>query len=458
MSLKKSYRSLYSFEEIDTIKQNLSTIQQKAVDIFNEKYLEPKEDEYQMVRKIILDFIKSNKRIIYGGYAQNELIKMKNLEDDFYGNTRADIEFYSPEPIKDLIELCDIINEKKIFNVKGDEGVHPETYKLFANFENYADISYMDPNVFNNCPYIEKNGLRFCHPHFMLVDGYRVYTDPMTSYFRLDKAFGRFMTLEKNYPIPKLENESLKYEQYLDKKVHEEILRNIRKLLIMNSNFIVVGHYGVEYLTKKIDIEIGQYPYYQMVTTNLNEDYLKIYNILKSVYGKKISYKKYYKFFMFWDNRIEFYYDKQVILKLYGNNERCVVYQFSDKKKTHFGTFQLIMLYLLIDYNYAKIYNLKNEEKNYLILMNKLYQAKDQYLAEHNLSLVEPSNFQHFTLKCIGKAIDPIRESRIKGIERLKQGKSFKFSYIPQEGKKGKVPEFKFMNSSGLMIDTRKNK
>lgn len=457
---KQQYRSFYSQDEMELVNQNLSSIQSKAEKIFNDSYLEPNNDEYHMVRNLIKDFIKSKNRLVYGGYAQNELIKAKTPSEDFYGDTRADIEFYSPEPIKDLIELCDLINEKKVYNVKGDEGVHPETYKVFANLENYCDISYMDPEVYKNCPFIELDGMRMTHPHFMIVDGYRVYTDLLTSSFRLEKTYYRNNLLEKNYPLP-LTDEHESYKQHLNKEKHEEILRNIRKLIIMNSKFVVVGHYGVEYLTKKVEdssVQLKDYPYYQLVTTNLKEDYLKIYNILKSIYGKKISYKKYYKFFMFWDERIEFYYENQVILKLYGDNERCIVYQYSDKKKTHFGTFQLLILYLLIDYNYAKINNIKQEEKNYLILLNKLFKTKDIYMNENEINIIEPSNFQHFTTQCLGNPINPLRDAMIKRIEKVKSGKSFKFSYLPKDGKKGLVPNYKFTNSSGNQINTSKKK
>lgn len=457
---KQQYRSFYSQDEMNIVNENLSSIIQKADKIFNDKYLEPNNDEYHIVRGIIINFIKSKKRLVYGGYAQNELIKVKNQEDDFYGDCRADIEFYSPEPLKDLIELCDLINEKKIFNVKGDEGMHPETYKIYANLENYCDMSYMDPHIYNNCPFIELNGFKMTHPHMMIIDGYRVYTDLLTSRFRLEKTYIRNNLLEKHYPLP-LTNENESYKQYLNKEKQNEILRNIRKLIIMNSKFVVVGHYGVEYLTKKINdetIQVKNYPYYQLITSNLKEDYLKIYNILKSIYGRKISYKKYYKYFMFWDQRIEFYFDNQVILKLYGNNDKCIVHQYSEKKKTYFGTFQLLILYLLIDYNYAQVNNIKHEEKNFLILLNKLFKSKDLYMNENQLNILDPSGFQHFTTECFGDPGNPLRDPVIKRIKNVKKGKMFKFSYFPKEGKKGVVPVYKFNNSSGLLIDTSKKK
>jgi hypothetical protein len=129
---------------------------------------------------------------------------MKNKDDTFYKDTDlADIEFYSFEPLKDVVDLCDLLHSKKFKNVEGKDGIHPETYKIFVNFQNYCDLSYIPKNVADNMPYIEDKGLRYAHPHFMLTDAFRVYTDPLNSFFRLDKTFGRFNTLMKYYPFDK---------------------------------------------------------------------------------------------------------------------------------------------------------------------------------------------------------------------------------------------------------------
>jgi hypothetical protein len=71
--------------------------------------------------------------------------------------------------------------------------------KIFVNFINYCDISYMPENIYKNCPKIDIDGYYYTHPHFMLVDAYRVYSDPMTSYFRLTKTFTRFNKLMHYY-------------------------------------------------------------------------------------------------------------------------------------------------------------------------------------------------------------------------------------------------------------------
>ena len=73
--IKQQYRSFYSQDEMNIVNENLSSIQLNAEKIFNDKYLEPNNEEYDMVRNIIKNFIKSKERLVYGGYAQNELIK-----------------------------------------------------------------------------------------------------------------------------------------------------------------------------------------------------------------------------------------------------------------------------------------------------------------------------------------------------------------------------------------------
>ena len=55
------------------------------------------------------------------------------------------------------------------------------------------------------------------------------------------------------------------------------------------------------------------------------------------------------------DKRIEFYYDNKLCLRLFGNNERCIVYNYSEAKLSYFGTYNLVMMYLYFDYFLAFI-------------------------------------------------------------------------------------------------------
>ena len=136
-----------------------------------------------------------------------ELILNKNSEDGFYKETDlADIEFYSYEPVKDLVELTDLIHKEGYLNTVGKSGVHQGTYKIFSNFHNYCDISYMPKNIYDRCPTIKIDNLFYTHPHFMLIDAFRVYTDLLTSNFRLSKTFNRFTKLHFKNFVSQLED------------------------------------------------------------------------------------------------------------------------------------------------------------------------------------------------------------------------------------------------------------
>ena len=53
-----------------------------------------------------------------------------------------DIEFYSNDPIQDMKELVDILDEKGFKFVQGQEAQR-RTFCMFVNFHQYCDISYM---------------------------------------------------------------------------------------------------------------------------------------------------------------------------------------------------------------------------------------------------------------------------------------------------------------------------
>ena len=140
---------MYRQKEIEEIMKNIDKLEDTAKEIQLNTY-EPTIMERRNVYSEIIKYIKAKNRIVYGGYAQNELIRVKNKEDVFYREIDvADIEFYSPNPISDMIDLCDILHNKKFKHIDGKEGVHNETYKIFVNFENYCDISYIPKNIYD---------------------------------------------------------------------------------------------------------------------------------------------------------------------------------------------------------------------------------------------------------------------------------------------------------------------
>ena len=451
---------MYRSKDFSAIKESIYDIEEKANELFMRNYHEPSIKEYQDIIKLLKKIVKKKNRIIYGGYAQNELIKEKNKDDVFYTEIQMpDLEIYSPDPIKDAVDIADELYEKGYFNPKVDSAVHEGTYKIFCNLVNYCDITYMPKNIYNNCPTIKVDGLRLAHPHFMMTDAYRVYSDLITSNYRLSKTFFRMSKLFDHYPLDN-ELDFVKINYKLSKN-NDKIKDFIRKKIIHNSKLIVIGHYAFNYLVKKTNLNnyvIDNYPYYELITSNYEEDVKDIYEKLNKKYKNKVKINGYYPFFTFFDNRTEFMVDNEVVLKLYGNNKRCVPYKASSKKMTNFGTLQTVILYLFMNLNYNFINKNNSETKNYESMIFKIMKARDTYLEDNGLNVLDESPFQEFTYECFGQPHDSMRDSMLEGIKRIEQGKKFKqFTYLPK-GKKINIPVVNFDNNSGNLIKKENHK
>ena len=447
-------------QDISVIKANLDELSQKSEEI-KLGLVEPTLSEIQQINQDIYKFIKDNKLIIYGGYAQNYLIKKKEPKDAFYNDLNmADVEFYHYDPIGIGIELAKLLYTKGYKYVDFSEGVHEETYNIFVNFQGLADISYMPKYIYDNCPTIDFDGFRFTHPHFMMVDAFRQYSDPMFSFWRLEKTFSRFTTLDKHYP---LFNQKLVKPIKYDKKdiIDENVFKTLRKEFLHNKDFIVIHHYAFNYLIKKttqskfvIDI-----PYLSVISVNYTQDVKDVTNKLEKLYPEKIRIKEYYPFFQFLGRKTEFYLDGKLIFVIYSHNERCTVYQanFSENKKTLFGTFSLLRLMFLAEYFNQLIHKNKKQSEEYMNLLQNLFFVRNTYLDDKDLTVMDDSVFQEFTFECMGKGIDTIRHSRLRVIERIKKGKPAKFRFDPERNPDGKAPDFKFANSSGNPIVNSKD-
>jgi hypothetical protein len=440
---------MYRQLDIDTILNNIDRIEDQAKTIYLNKY-EPTMEESKSVYRDIKQFIRDKNRIVYGGYAQNELINVKNKEDVFYREIDlADIEFYTPDPVGDMIDLCDLLLKKKYKYIDGKEGVHNETYKIFVNFINYCDISYMPPEIYNTLPTITIDGLKLSHPHFMLIDAYRVYTDPMTSYFRLKKTFTRFTKLIKYYPF----NENMTYNkiEYKDKIANHDVLKFIRRKIIRSSDLIVLGHFAFNRLMKKAemaDTYFVENPFFQLISTNYSKDIDSIHNLLRKKYPT-ITKKTYYPFGQYLDKSSEWYIDNILILRIYGNYDRCTVYRKSHKK-IKYATFQLQFMYCLIHYNMGIIRKNKFNEIVYGTMLVRLLKARDKYLITNNKTVMDDSPFQEFVVKCIGEPKDLLRSSFLDKTKKRESGKKTSFFYKPS-GSPGKKPIFKFDDTSGTI-------
>jgi len=151
---------------------------------------------------IVEAFLKSTKRICYGGTAINNILP---LQDQFYDKSSElpDYDFFSPDPLKDAKKLADIYYKKGFTEVEAKSGAHSGTFKVFVNFIPIADITYLVPELYEN---IHKKTIRvaniyYCPPNYLRMSMYLELSRPDGDVSRWEKVLKRLTLLNKHYPM-----------------------------------------------------------------------------------------------------------------------------------------------------------------------------------------------------------------------------------------------------------------
>lgn len=436
--------------------------------------IEPRISEVNSVYSLIKDFIISKKRKIYGGYALNLLIMQKNKSLAFYDESDTpDIDFYSPEPLKDLKELCDIIHNAGFSPVVGQEAQHKETYAIFVNYKEYCNISYMPYNIYNKLKFIEytyndskTKTMVLTHPWFMMIDYFRMFTDPMISFWRLEKTYERYILLQKTYPLPLIKS-PLVIPEYKNKEVVKYMTLLFNEISNYNT-LIFTGFYVYNYYLEQSgysNYNPINCPYYEAYSTNYIDDGLKIIQFIKSLNNDKLSYVEYYPFFQFYGFNVVIFYEDTPILYLYSNNKRCIPYKRvtisndgkkgSDNNEINIGSFDFNILHALIILVKVRIDNIDNWNDLLYKYINNIVLFRDTYLKKHSKTIYDDTIFQSFVIECTGEIIPPDRERRLRIEVKKKLGKPYIYKYDPAVSKNSGT--FIFLNSSGNRINNNAN-
>ena len=113
--------------------------------------------EVKQIIEIVEKFLRTKKRICYGGTAINNILP----EDQQFYNKQIelpDYDFFSPQALKDAKDLADIYVKEGFTDVEAKSGVHPGTFKVFVNFIPIADITSIPKNLYT-C-FVEKKPKR----------------------------------------------------------------------------------------------------------------------------------------------------------------------------------------------------------------------------------------------------------------------------------------------------------
>ncbi|ARF09262.1 hypothetical protein Catovirus_2_211 [Catovirus CTV1] len=471
--------SLYKEKDIDLLKDNID----KILDEVEDKkmiFLEPYASEIKEVSSTILQFVKDRKRKIYGGFAINMLIKKKDAREAIYKDKEnPDIDFYSPEPIKDLIDLCNILYDKGFKFIRGYEAQHKETYSIRVNNHLYCDISYVPKNIYNKIPFDIINDIYVISPHWYSIDFLRMMTDPLTSYWRIDKHFQRFFLIQKHYPFPNIDKPiNVSFSKEHEKQIRD-LLSVTHKFLEGRDSTITVGFYAYDHFLKESTIlkqnnpkakkfKLLEVPYYEIISTNFRDDSLLLISKMKELIGD-IEVVEHYPYFQFLGHSVYIYYQGILICIIYHYNKKCLpfikvssdIFNRNDViKGTSFiniGTFSLTLMYALMTSMKAKTDNDNNTKSLYYTFISHLLEMRKYYFEKTGKNMLSGSIFKDFVLECKGYAVTPEKERALLIESRKKKKQRPQFAYDPSDGKIDSEINYVFANSSGNPINNPKN-
>jgi len=464
----------------------MSIIREKDLELFEEhidkiqdevkkrtwNLLEPKGDTRMEIVNKVIEFVKKNKRKIYGSYSHNKVVINKNKKDGFLGDLEVpDIDFYSPEPVKDMYEICNMFHKMGYNDVVGREAQHEETYKIFVDDAEACDISYVPKNIYNKIPFIEIEGINYVHPNWALIDYLRILTDPMTSWeIKLDKRFKRFYLLQKHYPFQKL-TKTLDVNFDKDRETMINTVNKIFRFAVEKETIIFTGLYAYNYylLESKINYKNTDIQYYELISMNYKEDANELISKMKQLLGNDFTYEEHYPYFQFIDFSVKLYYKEKLICIISGNNHKCLPYQkvktmYFEKNKSEENTgeikiasFNLLLLHTLINYMFHRTNDNNKLKEMYMLMISHLIQFRNHYLDKTKKNIFDGGIFSDFVIDCIGETISSKKEMSDRIKRNIKNRKPAIFTYRPDQDFSENPPEHQFKNSSVNKINNDRN-
>ena len=181
-------------------------------------YVAPTMNQRCAISTVIWDFVARRGRKVYGGHALNAALLKVSPADAIYTSSSQgfpDVEFYSPDPASDVVEICRALSLAGHKYVQGKEAAHAGTFTVSVEFVRVCDVTYVPPNVYAFVPVVEyvepprvveyvepPRIVQMIEPSFSTVDYLRMLSDPFTSHWKLDKMIPRLMLVQRLFPLP----------------------------------------------------------------------------------------------------------------------------------------------------------------------------------------------------------------------------------------------------------------
>jgi hypothetical protein len=154
----------------------------------------------------IREFLVERKRVCYGGTAMNAILPKKlqfyNPEVDL-----PDYDFFTPDMDGDIDLLVKKLRAQGFDDVYHKVGIHQGTKKILVNFSPVADITAINPSIYNVFlkRSLLRNGIHYTDPDILRLMMYLELSRPKGMLSRWEKVFQRLQLINKVFP-PKFTN------------------------------------------------------------------------------------------------------------------------------------------------------------------------------------------------------------------------------------------------------------
>jgi hypothetical protein len=151
-------------------------------------------------------FIVERGRILYGGTAIDHAMRLKG--DKLYDDAALpDLDFYSPENIKDAYDLAEIFLGMGYKEARAIVGIHPTIMKVDLGGNHWiCDIAYFTPHLYDQLPTLTYKGMRSVGMDYQRLDVHSSLAFPYDNppreviFDRWDKDIKRFNVFDNYYP------------------------------------------------------------------------------------------------------------------------------------------------------------------------------------------------------------------------------------------------------------------
>jgi hypothetical protein len=370
------------------------------------------------VLDIVYMFLTQNKVMCYGGTAINNLLPVK---ERFYDPQRSvpDYDFFSLTPQLHAIELADQIASAGYKVVEVKPGMHMGTFKVYADYIGIADITYLEPKIFERLwkDSITKDSIRYVPPNFLRMSVYLELSRPRGDVSRWTKVYSRILLLNKHYPILCPSD----YSEITEKLITDKVRDKVEKLLV-DEKAILLG-FNASTLQQK---GAGKWklPLDLMVTPEKRDEVSKLF--AKLLGGDTVESKGFGELLpAFTDVKVE----KKVAVRVYETNA-CHSYHTTSAGLRIASIPTLLQFFLTTIYGDDEIREGLPEQRYLCAAENLIQMANDDL----------PRRYKLLTpIECLGKqdSIVDIRVRKANVYEKVAKNKKSTeflqnfFTYVP---------------------------